>query len=96
MKLGHKNLLTKFFGKKKVFFWTYYQISSVSNEKTYNVFGTQLFFLQSTDEYLPHTVFDFKVLDRQATTSSYTVCPRPWTVSCVQDAGMESVWSPHR
>ena len=28
-------------------------------------------FLLSTDEYLPHTVLDCKVIDAQATTSSY-------------------------
>ena len=30
-----------------------------------------VFFLLSTDEYLPHTVLDYKVIDLQATTSSY-------------------------
>ena len=31
------------------------------------------FFLLSTDEYLPHTVLDCKVVDPHATTSSYVV-----------------------
>ena len=31
------------------------------------------FFMLSTDEYLPHTVLDCKVIDPQATTSSYCV-----------------------
>ena len=31
------------------------------------------FFLLSTDEYLPHTVLDCKVIDPQATTSSYSL-----------------------
>ena len=39
------------------FFWHYFQY----------------FCLLSTDEYLPHTVLDCKVLDPQATTSSYVL-----------------------
>ena len=40
-------------------------------------FGISL--LLSTDEYLPHTVLEGKVIDPQATTSSYLVTTTVYT-----------------
>ena len=63
------------------FFGTNYQISSVSDEKIYNIFACieryrshgsfgKMFILLLTDEYLAHTVLNCKVIDPQATTLS--------------------------
>ena len=38
----------------------------------------QYIFLLLTDEYLPHTVFDWKGIDPQATTSSYLFGNSRW------------------